>query len=119
MDDFEGDQLVVGGRTAGDEEEGGIATVDDLGIYTGAVSTEHKRIDSNRTFVLKEVAHPGATRQNQLGHILDDLGLLLGGQSRKPFGEALRKLVSVNRAPRGDQLGGRRHEPLCPAATAG
>lgn len=32
MHDLEGDQLVVGGGAAGDEEEGGIATVDDLGI---------------------------------------------------------------------------------------
>lgn len=34
MNDFEGDQLVVSGRAAGDEKKGGIAAVDDLGIYT-------------------------------------------------------------------------------------
>lgn len=34
MDDLEGDQLVVGGSAAGDEEEGGIATVDDFGVYS-------------------------------------------------------------------------------------
>lgn len=32
MHDFEGNQLVIGGRTTGDEEEGGIATVNNLGI---------------------------------------------------------------------------------------
>lgn len=33
MDDFEGDQLVIGGGAAGDEEEGGVAAVDDLGVW--------------------------------------------------------------------------------------
>jgi hypothetical protein len=41
------------------------------------------------TFVLKEIAHPGPTGQDELGHIFDNLGLLLGRESRKPFGKAL------------------------------
>lgn len=41
------------------------------------------------TFVLEEVAHPGPSRQDQLGNILDNLGLVLGRQSGKPLGQAL------------------------------
>ena len=33
MDDLQGDQFVVGRRASGDEEQRGIATVDDFGIY--------------------------------------------------------------------------------------
>jgi hypothetical protein len=43
--------------------------------------------EKERTFVLKEIAHPGATGQDELSHILDNLGLLLRRESRKPFGK--------------------------------
>lgn len=33
VDDLEGDELIINSITAGDEEEGGIATVDDLGVW--------------------------------------------------------------------------------------
>jgi hypothetical protein len=32
MHDFEGNQLVIGGSATGDEKEGGITAVDDLGV---------------------------------------------------------------------------------------
>lgn len=49
------------------------------------------RASQEHTFILQEVAHAGATRQNQLGHILDDFGLFLGRESGEPFGKALRR----------------------------
>lgn len=42
------------------------------------------------TFVLQEVAHARATGQDQLGDVLDDLGLFLRRKGGEPFGEALR-----------------------------
>lgn len=38
MDDFEGDELVVVGVAAGDEEEGGVSAVDDFGVWGALVS---------------------------------------------------------------------------------
>jgi len=38
MDDFKGNELVVGGGAAGDEEEGGITTVDDFCVCSSAMS---------------------------------------------------------------------------------
>jgi hypothetical protein len=35
VDDFEGDEFVVGGVAAGDEEEGGVAAVDYLAVWEG------------------------------------------------------------------------------------
>jgi hypothetical protein len=73
-----------------------------------------------RTFVLKEIAHPGPTGQDELSHIFDNLGLLPGRESRKPFGKTLdmSKVPSV-REPwdQVEELGGPRDIPLCPAAT--
>lgn len=43
----------------------------------------------SQTFVFKKVAHPGAPGQDQLGDILDNLGLVLGRQSTKPFRKTL------------------------------
>lgn len=45
------------------------------------------------TFVFEEVAHARAPGQDDLRDILDDLGLLLGRESRKPFGQALEEFV--------------------------
>lgn len=56
-------------------------------------------IEDEATFVFEEIAHAGATRQDQLGHILDDLGFLLGRESSKPLGQTLRykkKSVGLN-----------------------
>lgn len=73
-----------------------------------------------RTFVLEEIAHAGAPGEDELGHILDDLGLLLGRQGGEPFGEALKSLFVVSHELQtGRQQGGRRDEPLCPAWTGG
>lgn len=113
--DFEGDQLVVIGSASGDEEQGGIATVNDFGIWRGGELSvdcgrrkkqvqdrvqqrlpEAQRWRGRPTLILKEIAHPRATGQNELGHILDDLGLLLGGESSEPFGKALKQNYLVS-----------------------
>lgn len=44
---------------------------------------------SRPTFVLQEVAHARPTRQDELGDVLDDLGLVLGGERGEPFGQTL------------------------------
>jgi hypothetical protein len=41
------------------------------------------------TFVFDEVAHTRPPREDELGDILDDLGLVFRGESCKPLGEAL------------------------------
>lgn len=61
VNNLEGDQLVVIGGAAGDEEKRCISAVDDLGIL-----------------VFEEVAHARSTSQHKLRNILDDLGLILG-----------------------------------------
>jgi len=50
--------------------------------------------DGGPTFVFEEVAHACSTGEDKLSDILDDLGLVFGGQGDEPFGEALRD-VSV------------------------
>lgn len=42
--------------------------------------------DQDDTFVLEEVAHARAPRQDQLRDVLDDLGLILGRERGEPFG---------------------------------
>lgn len=51
--------------------------------------TKAIRGEKEHTFVLKEIAHSGATGQDELSYIFDDLGLLLRRESSKPFGETL------------------------------
>lgn len=41
------------------------------------------------TFILEEIAHPRPARKHELGHILNDLGLLLRRKSREPLGQTL------------------------------
>lgn len=41
MHDFEGDQFIVGGGTTGDEEKGGISTVDNLAVCVAMVMSAH------------------------------------------------------------------------------
>lgn len=104
MDDLERDQFVVLGVTAGDEEERRVSAVDNLGVYGGGnvsagmpgelvpgrIKGASQKGRAARTFVLEEVAHPSPPSQDQLGDVLDDLGLLLGRERREPFCEALR-----------------------------
>ena len=46
-------------------------------------------MEKSSTFVFKEVAHPGAAGKDQLGYVLDDLGLVFRRQGGEPFCEAL------------------------------
>jgi hypothetical protein len=61
VNNFEGDQLIVVGGAAGNEEERSISAVDDLSIL-----------------VFEEVAHARSTSEHKLRYILDNLGLILG-----------------------------------------
>ena len=49
------------------------------------------RGEEEATFVFEEIAHARPARQHKLSHILDDLGLFLGGESSEPLGETLRE----------------------------
>ena len=46
-------------------------------------------VDGGPTLVLKEVAHACAASKNELSDILDDLGLVFGGECDEPFGKTL------------------------------
>lgn len=46
-------------------------------------------VEGEATFVFEEIAHARSTLENQLGHILDNLGFLLRGESGEPLGETL------------------------------
>ena len=52
----------------------------DSGVRTGGLA-----------FVLEKVAHASPPSQDKLRDVLDNLGLVLGGQSGEPFGQALDK----------------------------
>jgi len=74
------------------------------------------------TFVFEEIAHSRPARQNQLGYIFDDLGLLLGGESGEPLSKALRKDLLVGFKPGGPGIGVGHEDgdaPLCPVGRAG
>lgn len=45
------------------------------------------RSPGRRTLVFQEIAHPRPSREDQLGHILHDLGLGLVRQGLEPFGQ--------------------------------
>ena len=62
--DFQGDELIIGGGAASNEEEGGISAVDYLGIWL--LSGKHLIELRGHTFVFKKVAHPRSSRQDQL-----------------------------------------------------
>lgn len=40
-------------------------------------------------FVLEEIAHTRPSREDKLGHILDDFGFVLGRECGEPFRETL------------------------------
>ena len=44
------------------------------------------------TFVFEEIAHSRSSRQNELGDISNNLGLVFGRQSDEPFGKSLKKM---------------------------
>jgi hypothetical protein len=62
-------------------------------------------VPGEATFVFEEVAHSRPARQNQLGHIFDDLGLLLGRESGEPLSKALRRDLLVGFKPGGAESG--------------
>lgn len=74
------------------------------GVSRGQRSLRYRYRGEDATFVFQKIAHPRPAGQHQLGHILDDLGLLLGGESGEPLGEALerRKSKSDWASDRGD-----------------
>lgn len=92
MDNLEGNQLIVGGVAAGDEEERGISAIYDLGVWKNCVSLakSYPCADPPPTFVLEEVAHARAAGEDELRDVLDDFGLVLGCERGEPLGEALR-----------------------------
>jgi hypothetical protein len=82
VNNFEGNQLVVFGRAASDEEERSISAVDDLSICSEVSLSSPKQITKRGgeklTLVFEEVAHARSTSEHKLRYILDDLGLVLG-----------------------------------------
>lgn len=73
------------------------------------------------TFVFEEIAHARPARQNQLRHIFDDLGLLLGRESSEPLSKALRRNLLVGFKPGGPGIGVGHEDgdaPLCPVGRA-
>lgn len=51
--------------------------------------TSVKYLGGQQTFVFEEVAHSRAACENQLRHVLDNLGFILWRKCGEPFGEAL------------------------------
>jgi hypothetical protein len=86
VDDFEGDELVVGRVAAGDEEERGISAIDNLGVCPCVSLAQCCRLPDPLTLILEEVAHAGAAREDELGDVFDDFGLVLGSERGEPFG---------------------------------
>lgn len=86
MDDFERNQLIVGRVASGDEEERGVAAVDDLCICM--LVSRAKTLSSRGilTLILEKVAHAGAAGKDKLRDVLDYLCLFLGCQRGEPFG---------------------------------
>lgn len=90
------------------------------GVYGQPVASEADVgwMQVKATFVFEEIAHARPARQNQLGHILDNLGLLLGRESGEPLGEALRRNLLVGFKPGGRNGVGDEDAPLCPVGRA-
>lgn len=147
MHDLEGDQLVIGRRTSGDEEEGGVAAVDDFGVCRNEqdVSSVGRLMSESQlccdvglcgilvcclpTFVFQEIAHPRPAGQHELSHILDDLGFILWRKSGEPLCKALEsrnvvsktKLLQASASEAARSQSRRRvgdDEPLCPGGRA-
>lgn len=53
------------------------------------VFLQEESVYSALTLVLDKVAHPGPARKDQLRDVLDNLGLVFGGQRGEPLGKAL------------------------------
>jgi hypothetical protein len=104
VDNLEGYEFVVDGVAAGDEEEGGIAAVDDFGVWRNIVSlvcavdpcqTRRATATDGQTFVLEEIAHARAAGEHELRDVFHDLGLFLGRERREPLGKALFSTVRL------------------------
>jgi hypothetical protein len=67
------------------------------------------------TLVFDEVAHASSPGEHQLGHILDNLGLVLGRQGGEPLGKALSSSISTLRCPGASWFS--LNLPPCPAGT--
>jgi hypothetical protein len=90
--DLQADELVVGGSASGNEEEGGVTTVDYFLIWeprTVSDTDVDPKSMSIRTFVFQKVAHACASREDNLRDIFDDLGFFLGRKGGEPLGQTL------------------------------
>lgn len=66
MDNLKGDELIVGGRTAGYEKEGSVSSVDNFSVWqkVSMLDVPLRKIDY--TFVFEEVAHASPSGQHEL-----------------------------------------------------
>lgn len=96
--DLEGYQFVIGSVYAGDEEQGCVAPVDNLGVWETRCLSGNERLASERkgllTFVLEEVTHAGPSREDEGGNVFGDFGLFLGRECGEPFAETLCSILT-------------------------
>jgi hypothetical protein len=112
VDDFESDQLVVRGVAAGDEEERGIAAINNLGVC-GPVSAEHGAVAADDQPLYSRKLHMRVRRARTSWETsLTILALSLGAR-------VVNHLARRYRASVRDREFRVRHQPLCPAARAG
>jgi hypothetical protein len=112
VDDFESDQLVVRGVAAGDEEERGIAAINNLGVC-GPVSAEHGAVAADDQPLYSRKLHMRVRRARTSWETsLTILALSLGAR-------VVNHLARRYRASVKDREFRVRHQPLCPAARAG
>lgn len=89
MNQLERDELVVLLSDTRNEEERGIAAIDDLRVCCGGHISEKewewkgKKGKGERTLVLQEVAHPRSPGKDELSDVLDDLGCKVGEKTKK------------------------------------
>lgn len=69
-------------------------------------TTPPLRSGRKRTLVLEHITHSCPAREDELCHVLDDLGLLLRRQGLEPFGKADFAWTLATRAERGERKGG-------------
>ena len=94
MHNLKGNQFVVGGGAASNEEKRSVSAVDHFGVWRVVIVSANVCLDEDvqdqgrrvATFVFKKIAHSSASGKDKLRNIFDDLGLLLGRKGNEPFG---------------------------------